>query len=69
MEISLERNYQTAYKAGEKLQKICEASCEIVVPDTKDDIRRILRTDAKYKLRSKDADNGRITLLGEVEVS
>ena len=65
MDISLERNYLTAYRAGERMEKLCD----IVVTDTKDDILRILISAAKYKLRSKDAENGKISIRGELEVN
>lgn len=46
-----------------------EETAEVVVPDALPDIMRILDTDAIVFLRSKEADAGRVTITGIVNVS
>lgn len=46
-----------------------EETAEVIVPDALPDIMRILDTDAAVLLRSKEADNGRLTIAGIVSTS
>lgn len=67
MEISLKRKEISTFREVCSTEQVFEQSCEIVVPDTKEDIARILFSDAAYKLRSKDIDDGKIKLELDLE--
>lgn len=67
MDISIEPKSFNSYRkifAGEKL---CKLSADTVIPDTLDDISRLLTTEFKSKILSKDVNFGRITINGELE--
>lgn len=69
MDIALERKFLSTFKMICSADHICELSADIVVPDTKEDILRIVYTNAKYKIRSKDVESGKLIIRGELEVN
>lgn len=69
MDISLERKFISSFKTIGSAKKICDISSDIVVPDTKEDILRVIMTNAQYKIRSKDVESGRVVVRGELRVS
>ena len=69
MDIALERKFLSTFKMICSAERICDLSADIVVPDTKEDILRIVYTNAKYKIRSKDVESGKLTIRGELEVN
>ena len=69
MDIALERKFLSTFKSICSADHICDLSADIVVPDTKEDILRIVYTNAKYKIRSKDVESGKLIIRGELEVN
>ncbi len=69
MDIALERKFLSTYKMIFSAERICDISSDIVVPDTKEDILRIIYTNAKYKIRSKDVEAAKLIIHGELEVN
>ncbi len=69
MDIALERKFLSTYKLIYSAEHICDLSTDIVVPDTKEDILRIVYTNAKYKIRSKDVESAKLIIRGELEVN
>lgn len=69
MDIALERKFLSTFKLICSAEHICDLSADIVVPDTKEDILRIIYTNAKYKIRSKDVESGKLIIRGELEVN
>ena len=56
MDISLERRFLSSFKLIGSGKKVCDISSDIVVPDTKEDILRVIMTNAEYSIRSKDVE-------------
>ena len=69
MEIELERRYLSVYKPSGSGSKTLEVSSDVIVPDTKADILRIVLSDCKYRIVSKDNDNGRVRICGELNMT
>lgn len=69
MDISLERKFLSSFKLIGSGEKLCDVSSDIVVPDTKEDILRVIMTNADYKIRSKDVESGRVVVHGELNVT
>ena len=69
MDISLERKFLSSFKLIGSGKKICDISSDIVVPDTKEDILRVIMTNADYRIRSKDVESGRVVVHGELNVT
>ena len=67
MEISLKRKEISIFREVCSTEQVFEQSCEIVVPDTKEDIAIVLLSDAAYKLRSKDIEDGKVKLKIDLE--
>ena len=69
MDISLERRFLSSFKLIGSGKKVCDISSDIVVPDTKEDILRVIMTNADYSIRSKDVEAGRVVVHGELKVT
>lgn len=69
MDISLERKFLSSFKLIGNGEKLCDVSSDIVVPDTKEDILRVIMTSADYKIRSKDVESGKVVVHGELNVT
>ena len=69
MDISLERRFLSSFKLIGSGKKVCDISSDIVVPDTKEDILRVIMTNADYSIRSKDVEVGRVVVHGELKVT
>lgn len=69
MDISLERRFLSSFRIIGESKKVCDISSDIVVPDTKEDILRVVLTNAQYRIRSKDVESGKVTVHGEVKVN
>ena len=69
MDISLERRFLSSFKLIGSGKKVCDISSDIVVPDTKEDILRVIMTNAEYSIRSKDVESGRAVMHGELKVT
>lgn len=69
MDISLERRFLSSFKIIGDSKKVCDLSSDIVVPDTKEDILRVVLTNAQYRIRSKDVELGRVVIHGELKVN
>lgn len=69
MDIALERKLITSFKKIYSEEKTCEAAADAVVPDTQEDIQRILSSDYSCTIKSKDIDSGRITVRGELHTA
>ena len=64
MDISLERRFLSSFKLIGSAKKVCDVSSDIVVPDTREDILRVIMTNADYSIRSKDVESGRVVVHG-----
>lgn len=69
MDISLERRFISSFKVIGESKKVCDVSSDIVVPDTKEDILRVVLTNSQYRIRSKDVESGRVVIHGELKVN
>lgn len=69
MDISLQRQFLSSFKLIGSDKKVCDISADIVVPDTKEDILRVVQTSADYKIRSKDVESGMVAVHGELRVN
>ncbi len=69
MDISLERRFLSSFKLIGSAKKVCDVSSDIVVPDTKEDILRVVMTNADYSIRSKDVESGRVVVHGELKAT
>lgn len=69
MEIDLERKYMSIYKKISGKSKTVELTADMIVPDTKEDILRIVYNDSRYKIISKDTENGRVRITGEIALN
>lgn len=69
MEIALERNTIASFKTLGEQKTACSLSADAVVPDTQQDILRIVSADYCYRIRSKDIDLGKLVIRGDVDVA
>ena len=69
MDISLQRRFFSSFKTIGSAKKVCDINSDVVVPDTKKDILRVVLTNADYMIRSKDVESGRVLVRGELKVS
>ena len=69
MDISLERRFLSSFKLIGSAKKVCDVSSDIVVPDTREDILRVIMTNADYSIRSKDVESGRVVVHGELKAT
>lgn len=69
MDISLERRFLSSFKLIGSAKIVCDVSSDIVVPDTKEDILRVVMTNADYSIRSKDVESGRVVVHGELKAT
>ncbi len=67
MEIELKKDRITGYARVFQDSSNREETIEAVVPDTMPDVSRIVDTDAAVSLRSKQIENGRLTVTGLLE--
>lgn len=67
MEIQLKSRNIPSFELIGKSSNICTVSTDTVVPDSSDDILRIVSSDYCCKIRSKDINNDKIIIGGEVE--
>lgn len=66
MDIELKREAISGFILVGKADSACETSADAVVPDTQEDILRVLTTKIRMKIKSKDVDAGKVTVSGEV---
>lgn len=66
MDISLERSTINTNRLVYKDTLYCEISADYVVPDTQDDIQKLLKTNAQVRLKSKDTSQNLVHIGGEV---
>lgn len=69
MDITIEPKSFNSYREIFSGDKICKLSADAVIPDTYDDISRLLVTEFNLKIISKDVSFGKITVSGEVEAN
>ena len=69
MDISLERRFLSSFRVIGESKKVCDVSSDIVVPDTKEDILRVVLSNAQYRIRSKDVESGRVVIHGELKAN
>lgn len=67
MEIELKRSSIPSLEMIGKCSNTCIISTDSVVPDNSEDILRILSTDYSCKIRSKDINNDKVIISGEVD--
>lgn len=68
MEIELDRKYLSVYTPSGSGNRNIELSADVIVPDSKADMLRIIMSDCKYKIVSKDTANDRVKICGEAEI-
>ena len=51
MDISLERKFLSSFREIGSEKKVCNISSDIIVPDTKADILRVVLTNGEYSIR------------------
>lgn len=66
MDISLERSTVCAYREVSNESRYCEINSDHVVPDTMEDIERIIKTNAAVRIKSKDIDASGVHIGGEI---
>lgn len=69
MEFSLNSKVFEYMEAVHKNSFTHEVTTESIIPDSLPDAQRVIETDAMVYLRSKDAEDGRVTVSGVVDVS
>lgn len=69
MDFSLKQNGTDCYRRLTILRSREEYTADAVVPDTQEDIARIIGSSGCVKVRSKDAAAGVVTLTGEVSAA
>lgn len=69
MDISLERKFLSSFREIGSEKKVCNISSDIIVPDTKADILRVVLTNGEYSIRSKDVESGKVLICGELKVN
>ena len=67
MEIQLKSRNIPSFELIGKSSNICTVSTDTVVPDSSDDILRIVSSDYCCKIRSKDINNDKISIGGEID--
>lgn len=67
MEIEFEKNTTTCFARQGCWERRLQLELEGVVPDTQEDIGRVLTVQASVLLKSKDTEAGRVTVGGEVQ--
>ena len=66
MELELDRTQLNGYEALLDTTLFQEETLEMIVPDACPDILRVVETDGKVLLRSKEAMDGRVELTGTI---
>ena len=69
MELDLKKTSLDAYEAGGELVLTQEETAETIVPDYCPDIARIIETDGKVYLHSRELRDGKAELSGTVRVT
>jgi len=69
MEVSLESKKLRGLIKTAELSGLCTAEGECVVPDTQEDIKRLLVTGCVCKISAKELSTGTLTVRGEAELS
>ena len=69
MELDLKKTSLHAYEAGGELVLTQEETAETIVPDYCPDIARIIETDGKVYLHSRELRDGKAELSGTVRVT
>lgn len=67
MDITMDFKSINSYQKVFSGENVCKLSSDAVIPDTFDDISRLLGTEFSYKIISKDALFGKVTISGELE--
>lgn len=67
MDVLIEPKSFNSYRKIYSGEKLCKLSADTVIPDTYEDISRLLSTEFKRKIISKDVNFGKITVNGELE--
>lgn len=66
MDIAMEHQSFNSYQKVYSGEKLCKLSADSVIPDTFDDISRLLTAEFSCKIVSKDVSFGKITVCGEL---
>lgn len=69
MDLSLKKEKLSFVKSVFESVFTHEETMEVIVPDAQPDVLQIIDTTATLLLRAKDADNGRVSVSGEVKAS
>lgn len=67
MDISMDFSSINSYQKVYTGESVCKLSSDAVIPDTYEDISRLLGTEFSYKIISKDALFGKVSISGELE--
>lgn len=67
MDISMDFSSINSYREVYSGEKVCKLGADAVIPDTYDDIERLLGTEFSCRIISKDALFGKVTVSGELE--
>lgn len=69
MDISMDSKSLNSYQKVYSGENICKLTADAVIPDTYEDISRLLGTEFSCKIISKDALFGKVTVCGELEAN
>lgn len=69
MDISMDFKSFNSYQKIYSGENVCKLSADAVIPDTYNDIARLLNTEFSCKIISKDSLFGKVTVSGEVEAT
>ena len=69
MDVLVEPKSFNSYRKIYSGEKLCKLSADTVIPDTFEDISRLLTTEFKSKVISKDVNYGKIVINGELEAA
>ena len=69
METKIENKTVKAFREISRQTKKIQETAETVVPDTNDDIGKIVSTNTQLYLKSKDISGSRVLVGGEAEIS
>lgn len=69
MDISMDFNSLNSYQKAYSGENVCKLTADAVIPDTYEDIARLLSTEFSCKIISKDALFGKVTVCGELEAN
>lgn len=69
MKLELNRTHLTGYETVLDTTVFCEETLETIVPDANPDILRLVDTQGKVLLKSKEAMDGRVTLTGTARLT